>query len=211
MKVIDQYHEILTPISPGGVEELKRIELAARTCYKSEDKISEDETSAVKMVKMLIQSGHEAMLEHSSLTVKFVTDRATANEIVRHRMASYAQESTRYCNYSKDKFGKEITVVRPVFLNEDTIWQAANEEEWMTACGIAEQAYFMMLKQKCTPQDARAVLPQCLKTELIMTANYREWRHFLRLRTAEDAHPQIRDLAMGLLADLQMSIPVVFD
>lgn len=206
MKIIDAGYEIMTPID--GQEVLKRIEAVARTCYKSEGNIKEG--SAEKMVAALVRSGHEAMLEHFSFTVKFIVDRGISHEIVRHRLASFAQESTRYCNYSKDQFQGEITVIRPLFLVEGTQgWWA-----WKDACQTAENRYFNMLDFGCTPQEARCVLPTCLKTEICMTANLREWRWFFKLRAADytgKAHPQIKEVAVPLLAEMKKIIPVVFD
>lgn len=155
----------------------------------------------------IIKRGHEAVLEHFDITVKFVCDRGVSHEIVRHRMASYCQESTRYCNYSKDVFGSEITVIRPSFLTEGTPgWQY-----WKVACRMAEKSYFELLDWGCTPQEARAVLPTCLKTEVVMTANLREWRHFFKLRTAPAAHPQMREVAIPLLHQMRSQVPVIFD
>ena len=134
-------------------------------------------------------------------------DRGVSHEIVRHRMASYCQESTRYCNYSKDAFGSEITVIRPAFLVEDT----PGWIYWKTSCRMAEKAYFDLLDWGCTPQEARAVLPTCLKTEVMMTANLREWRHFFKLRTAPAAHPQMREVAIPLLHQMRSQVPVIFD
>ena len=131
----------------------------------------------------IIKRGHEAVLEHCSFTVKFVCDRGVSHEIVRHRLASYCQESTRYCNYGKDQFGSEITVIEPCYLNENTFAY----DEWKEACRRAETAYFNLLNWGLSPQEARAVLPNSLKTEVVMTANIREWRHFLRLRTSTGA------------------------
>lgn len=205
MKVIKPYYEILTPISPGGIKELKLIEKVGRTCYKSEDRITEDGESAKKFVKMLIDHKHEAMIEHSFLSVKFICDRGVSHEIVRHRMASYAQESTRYCNYSKGKFGGEMVVIKPYFFNPTEM------AFWKDSCEAAEGAYMYLVENGKSPQEARSVLPNSLKTELIMSTNYREWRHFLRLRTAPDAHPQIRELLIPLLLDLKNQLPIIFD
>lgn len=207
MKIIEPSYEILTPISEGGIEELKRIERAARTCYKSEDKMTDDGESAKKIVKMLVEHGHDAMLEHSSLTARFITDRGVSHELVRHRLAAYAQESTRYCSYDKGKFGGEITVVRPS--NIERVSYAYSV--WSVACRRAEEAYMELLDDGCKPQDARSVLPTSLKTEIVVTANYREWRHILSLRTDKAAHPDIRALLTPLLAELQKRIPIVFD
>lgn len=209
MRIINAGYEILTDISPYGTLELEQIERAARTCYKSEDKITDQGESAKKLIKNLIKNGHEAMLEHSQLSVKFICDRGVSHELVRHRMASFAQESTRYCNYSGDKFGNEITVIRPCF------WAYNKHEKeyknWQVACMDAEEAYFNLLAIGATAQQARSVLPNSLKTEVVMTANYREWRHILKLRTDKAAHPQMRELMVPLLKELKERIPVIFD
>ena len=202
MKIVKAGYEIITPIDREAI--LRQIEEAGRTCYKSEDKITE--TSASAFVKMLINRGHEAMIEHCGLSVKFICDRGVSHEIVRHRIASYAQESTRYCNYSKDKFGNEITVIEPYF------WEKGSPEYklWEAACLHAQQAYFALLENGATPEQARAVLPNSLKTEIIVTMNMRAWRHFFALRTSKEAHPQIREIARPLLAELQERLPEVF-
>ena len=203
MKIIKPDVKFITPID--GATILKRLEQCGRVCYKSEDKITEG--SAEKFVAGIIKRGHEAVLEHCSFTVKFICDRGVSHEIVRHRMASYCQESTRYCNYSKDVFGSEITVIRPSFLTEGTPgWQY-----WKVACRMAEKSYFELLDWGCTPQEARSVLPNSLKTEVVMTANIREWRHFLKLRCSPAAHPQMREVALILLDKVHWLIPVCFD
>jgi thymidylate synthase (FAD) len=207
MKIIEPYYQILPDISEGGIKELQFIEKAARTCYKSEDKITQDGESAKRLVKQLIQSGHEAMLEHSSLSVKFVVDRGVSHEIVRHRLFSFAQESTRYCNYSKGKFGSELTFIEPCFWDEDSNFYLM----WKLCCMEAEKDYIRFIEDGATPQEARTVLPNSVKTELIVTGNYREWRHFLKLRTDKAAHPQMREVAIPLLKELQRRIPIVFD
>lgn len=210
MKAIEAGYEILDPISVDGIEELKKIERAARTCYKSEDKITEDGSSARKMVAGLIKSGHDAMLEHGGLTVRFVCDRGVSHELVRHRMASFAQESTRYCNYSKDKFGNELTFVMPTLYKsdfmEDEAWNC-----WVETMKKCEESYMKLIKMGVSPQMARSVLPNSLKTEVVVTANWREWRHILSLRCTPDAHPDIRCLMIDLLEELHDKIPVLFD
>lgn len=213
MKIIKPYYEILSPISNGGIKELQHIEKIGRVCYKSEDRITEDGESAKKFVKMLISNGHEAMIEHSSLSVKFVVDRGVSHELVRHRIASFAQESTRYCNYSKDKFGNEITVILPCFFDTGMgiLSNSLVYQEWKASCEWAEEHYFNLLKMGATPQQARTVLPNSLKTEITITANYREWRNFFKLRTAEAAHPQMREVAIPLLKELKTLIPIIFD
>lgn len=203
MKIINPYFEVMGLVDGKAV--LHHIERCGRVCYKSEDKITK--TSAQTFVGNIIKRGHEAVLEHASVTVKFVVDWGVSHEIVRHRLAAYCQESTRYCNYSKDGFGGEITVIKPHHLEEDTTaWR-----QWVWACQQAESAYFDMLNLGCSPQEARAVLPNSLKTEVVMTANLREWRHFFKLRTAPAAHPQMREVTTPLLHRLQELIPIVFD
>jgi thymidylate synthase (FAD) len=207
MKVIKPYYTILSNISKGGIKELQFIEKAARTCYKSENKITEDGESAKALIKQLIKSGHEAMLEHSSLSVKFVVDRGVSHEIVRHRLFSFAQESTRYCNYHNGKFGNELTFIKPCFWDEDSNFYMM----WKFCCLEAEKDYIYFIEDGATPQEARAVLPNSLATEIVVTGNYREWRHFFQLRTDKAAHPQMREVAIPLLKELQRRIPIVFD
>ena len=203
MQIIDARYEILDKID--GMEVLKKIERVARTCYKSEDYIKEG--SAERLVKSLIDRGHEAMLEHYSFSIKFVCDRGVSHEIVRLRVASFAKESTRYCNYSKDKFGNELTFIRPCFWEENT----HEYFSWCESMENAEKGYFELLKLEATPEKARSVLPNSIKTEIVMTANLREWRHFLKLRTAQAAHLQMRELTIPLLKELKEKIPVIFD
>lgn len=203
MKVISPDVIILDEIDGAAI--LRKIEMCGRTCYKSENKITD--SSAEQFVRNIIQRGHESVLEHVNITVKFICDRGVSHEIVRHRIASYSQESTRYCNYSNEQFGSEITVIEPCFLARDT----PGYSKWWLACKQAEEAYFDLLDYGCSPQEARAVLPNSLKTEVVMTANLREWRHFLRLRTSTAAHPQMREVACILLGKLKAKIPVVFD
>ena len=206
MKAINAYTQIFPDFDCQEI--MKKIERCGRVCYKSEGKIAEG--SAEKFVANLIKRGHEAVLEHASITVKFVVDRGVSHEIVRHRIASYCQESTRYCNYSKEDFGSEITFIIPDYL-------AFGSEAWHTwkmAMKHAEDAYFKLLDIGLLPQEARAVLPNSLKTEVVMTANLREWRHFFKLRAANStgaAHPQMLEVTRPLLDDLKELIPVVFD
>lgn len=206
MQAIKAYTQIYNDFD--GQKMLEKIEQVARTCYKSEGKIQE--SSAAKMVASLIKSGHEAMLEHASVTVKFVVDRGISHELVRHRLASFAQESTRYCNYSKDDFGSEITFIIPDYLE----YKSEGWNIWKESMKQAEDAYFKMLDFGLSPQQARAVLPNSLKTEVVMTANLREWRHFFKLRalgTTGKPHPQMLEVTIPLLEDMKNLIPVVFD
>lgn len=203
MKIINADVEFITPIDGAAI--LKRLEQCGRVCYKSEAKITD--TSAPAFVAGIIKRGHEAVLEHCSFTVKFICDRGVSHEIVRHRVASYCQESTRYCNYSKEGFGSEITVIKPCFLHPYT----DGFNLWEEGCLFAEQTYFNLLECGCSPQEARSVLPNSLKTEVVMTTNIREWRHFLKLRCSPAAHPQMREVALILLDKLHSLIPVCFD
>lgn len=197
MKIIEPYVEILTPIDQDAI--LKHLEACGRTCYKSEDRITPG--SAEKFVRMLIRNGHESVLEHCSITVRFVTDRGVSHELVRHRLASYSQESTRYCNYSG-----EITVIRPPFFDPER----GKYRLWKNLCEECEEAYQALIAAGSTPQEARAVLPNSLKTEIVMTANIREWRTVLRQRTSPAAHPQIRQVMQLLLDEFHARLPVLF-
>lgn len=210
MKVVEPSFKILTYTSPSGTDELKYIEQIARVCYKSEDRITIDGTSARAMAKSLSDKQHTAMMEHSLLSIKFVCDRGVSHELVRHRHMSFAQESTRYCNYSKGKFDNEITVVRPFWANPGT----PEYDTWYDACFAAEGAYMSLLGYGWTPQQARDVLPHSLKTEIVMTGNYRAWYHFFELRACDKtgpAHPQMNQLAVPALLEVKRRIPVVFD
>lgn len=203
MRIIEPYHQVLS--LPDGASVLKLIELAGRTCYKSEDMMAAD--SADAFVGRIVASKHHSVLEHSSCTVRFVCDRGVSHELVRHRLASFSQESTRYANYSKDKFGNEITVIKPPFWAEDSEAYGL----WLQAMQQAEATYLALLAMGAKPQEARSVLPNSLKTEVVMTANLREWRHVLDLRCGKPSHPQIRQIMLPLLAELKDRVAVVFD
>ena len=206
MRVINAGYEIISELN--GEKILKHIERCARVCYKSEDRITDG--SAEKMVAALIRSGHEAMLEHYSFTVKFICDRGIANELVRHRIASFAQESSRYCCYAKDKFGKELTFINPCFWEPDS----DNYARWFHEMDESEKTYLAMIEDGATPEQARDILPTSIKTEIVMTANLREWRHFLKLRAegvTGKPHPQMLEITIPFLNELKQKIPVVFD
>ena len=233
MKLINSYSEILTPIN--GEQILKDIEKVARTCYKSEDKITKDDSSARDIVSKLLKRGHEAMLEFGDITVKFVCDRGISHEIVRHRVASYAQESTRYCNYGKDE---HMTFIIPSWMSylEEGIWDEkrlrfyishpnlvncstinsnqgidVQNTTWLLTMADAEHNYNKLIKTGWSPQQARSILPNSLKTELNVKMNIREWRHFFKLRCSSAAHPQMQELVRPLLKQFQNSIPILFD
>lgn len=205
MKVIKPSFEILTPIDKESI--YKQIERIARTCYKSEDKITDK--SAPKMVKSLLERHHMAMIEHAAVSVKFICDRGVSHEIVRHRVGSYAQESTRYCDYSSGKHGNEITVIKPLFFDEGTPEYAA----WFCACETSERLYMDLLSMGRSPQEARSVLPNSLKTEIVVTMNLREWIHFFNLRVlgvTGAPHPQMKEVALPVLEAFAEAMPEVF-
>lgn len=224
MKLIKQSFEVNWHTTPSDIA--KYIERAGRVCYKSEDKITDD--SAVNFCRRLIASGHESVLEHQSFTVKFITDRGVSHELVRHRIASFSQESTRYCNYSKDKFGNELTFIEPCWLEDYNYDGNTFNQLFRDSLRWAEAHYLNLLKKwedkipdkryktgfrnnPWTPQQARAVLPNALKTEIVVTANLREWRTILKQRTSNKAHPQMRDLMLPLLDYLKKVLPPFFE
>jgi thymidylate synthase (FAD) len=177
---------------------LRKIEKAGRTCYKSEEKITPD--SSRKFVAMIIKSGHDSVIEHEKVTVRIICDRGVTHEIVRHRLASYSQESTRYCNYNS----KGIKVIKPIFFEE-------KYELWLKSMQQSADVYNAMIAAGAQPQEARSVLPNSLKTEIVVTFNLREWRHFFRLRCSKKAHPQMREVSIPLLQEFKRLIPVIFD
>lgn len=203
MKVIQPSIEFLDQIN--GDEVLKRIELIGRVCYKSEDKITTD--SAKTFVSNILKSGHESVIEHEKVSVRIICDRGVSHEIVRHRIASYSQESTRYCNYSKDKFGNELTVIKPLFWDEESV----EYQLWYNTIKNIEETYNKMISIGIKPQEARSILPNSLKTEIVVTMNLREWRHFFRLRTSMRAHPQMKEVADMILNEFKKEIPIIFD
>lgn len=203
MKIVKPSVEILTTID--GEKILNHIETIARTCYQSQQSNNNH-----NLIKSLIRSEHFAMLEHYGITVKFVTDRGISHEIVRHRLASFAQESTRYCNYIKDKFGNEISVIKP----QELVKGSFEYIVWKKQCEQAEKAYFKLIDNGVKPETARSVLPTSLKTTIVMTANVREWRHFLNLRaigTTGKPHQDMQELAIDLLNQFKSKIPILFD
>lgn len=204
MRIIEPDYEILTPIDEEWI--LQTIEKVARTCYKSEENIAEG--SAERMIKMLIKNGHEAMIEFFDVVVKFTHNRGFSHELVRHRLCSFAQESTRYCNYSQDKFGNELTMIKPYWFDEVKQDTKNTWSDFMYSC---EKNYFYFINKGIPPQAARGILPNDLKTEINIKANLREWRTIFKLRTAPAAHPDMRRVMIPLLNELKTNIPIVFD
>lgn len=203
MRVVKPSVEVLDVLN--GDEVIRKIEKIGRVCYKSEEKIT-NESSKI-FIGNILKSGHESVIEHEKVSVRFICDRGVSHEIVRHRIASYSQESTRYCNYSKDKFGKEITVIKPLFWEDDS----HEYKVWYNVMLHAEQAYQELIQMGAKPQEARSILPNSLKTEIVVTMNLREWRYFFKLRTASNAHPQMREIACMALDKLRQEIPIIFD
>jgi thymidylate synthase (FAD) len=200
MEIIKPYFVIEDEID--GEQILKNLERYGRTCYKSEDKITPD--SARKFVAAILKSGHESVIEHEKVTVRVICDRGVSHEIVRHRIASYSQESTRYCNYQS----RGIQVIKPFFFvtGDDNKYKI-----WLNTMYACEEAYNALIQAGASPQEARSVLPNSLKTEIVITYNLREWRHFFKLRCAKKAHPQMREITIPLLREFQRWIPVIFD
>jgi thymidylate synthase (FAD) len=196
-----------------STDALQLIETAGRTCYKSEGKITSGSTEI--FIRMVLMHGHESVIEHAVATVRFICDRGVTHEIVRHRLASYSQESTRYCDYS----GGHITFIIPPWIQciEPGIYDAFKNipnkmaNEWLWILWNCEKSYKNLREQGWKPEQARSVLPNSLKTEIVMTANLREWRHFFKLRTPTTAHPQMREVVIPLLEDMKKHIPIIFD
>lgn len=203
MQIISPSVEILG--NPDPRQMLRNMEAAGRVCYKSEANIKEN--TAGPFLRRLVQSGHESVIEHEKLSVKIICDRGVTHEIVRHRIASYSQESTRYCNYTKDKFGNELTFIKPLFWDEgDTCYTL-----WKEQMASIEKGYFALIEAGATPEEARSVLPNSLKTAIVVTMNMREWRHFFRLRGSKAAHPQIREIVRLLLPKFRELLPDLFE
>lgn len=216
MKLIKPSYEILSEINREKI--LKMIESAGRICYKSEKKITEE--SASKFVTIIVNKEHTSVIEHFNITVKFICDRGVTHELIRHRLASYSQESTRYCNYSKDKFDNQLTFILPCWFTDikegnyffkDIKKINTDEELWVHSMLQAENNYLDLIKKaKWTPQQARSVLPNSLKTEIVMTANLREWLWVFKKRCAKDAHPQIREIMIPLKKELNKILPEIY-
>lgn len=199
IKIIQPLAEIIDDID--GMAMLKKIEMAGRTCYKSEDKITDG--SAIKFVRSILKRGHESVIEHEKISARVICDRGVSHEIVRHRIASYSQTSTRYCDYNGD--------MEFIDLTRHFSSTVASKFVWKKLLATCDEAYKKLRELGESPQIARSVLPNSLKTELVMTMNLREWRHFFRLRTSKAAHPQIREIANDLLNQMREKIPVIFD
>lgn len=218
MKLIKPSVEILDELHGDTI--LKILERVARTCYKSEDKITENTDSAKRLVKTILTNRHASILEFVNVTVKFTCSIGCAREITRHRIGSYSQESTRYCNYTQDKFDNQLTFIIPEWANLEEgeyhsmeVSEINNDKEYIftRACLAADGAYTALIDGNCKPEQAREVLPLCTKTEINVQYNLREWMHFFELRCSNHAHPEIRNLAKTVLKEFHNKIPLIFD
>jgi len=219
MKLIKPSFEVMTDLS-NTWKMLRNIETIGRVCYKSENRITDDSTK--KFIQRIINSGHHSVIEHENITVRFIIDRGVSHELVRHRLAAYSQESTRYCNYSNGvtfiippwiefSSGEWTFVELSEICEEEMDFIYSNEYTWMSSMLGAERDYIKLLDHGWSRQQARSVLPNSLKTEIVMTANIREWRHVFTLRTSKNAHPQMREIMIPLLNHFKSQIPVFFD
>ncbi len=198
MKIIRQSHEIIQ--KPNDI--LLLIEQAGRTCYKSENKISKG--SAEKFANMLLERNHESVFEHISLSVRFITNRGVTHELVRHRLCAFSQESTRYVKYDKGN----MEFIEPIWWNE---WGEKQQDFWLSSIKNSELMYVNLMESGAKAEQAREVLPNSLKTEIVVTANLRNWRHIFNLRCNKKAHPQIRQLMINCCKEFKKNIPILFD
>lgn len=204
-KITNPSVEILTPDAYLGERALRHIERCGRTCYQSFEKISDE--SHKKFVNMILKNGHLTVIEHISVTAKVVCDRGVTHEFVRHRIPVFSQESTRYCDYDGDKFGGELTFIKPHFFKEGTLPYGI----WYESVAAAEKNYKRLRDCEIIPGEARSVLPNSLKAEIVCTTNLREWRHIFSLRADTPAHSQMREVMFPLLYLFNKKIPVVFE
>lgn len=205
VKIIEPSVEILTDID--GDKVLKHIEKCGRTCYQSYQNETEDTTSAKNMIQMLIKMGHESVLEHFLITIKAKIDVGNYKDLTRHRHASFSIESTRFCNYSKGKFGNELTVIQPCNIDKDSgIYHI-----WLKTMNDIEKAYMDMSALGAKPDQLRMILPHSLAAEVTMSANLREWRHIFKMRCQKAAHPSVRQIMLKTLNEFHNRIPTVFD
>jgi thymidylate synthase (FAD) len=218
MRIIEPGFELLFTEQLNDIT--KRLERIARTCYKSEDRISEG--SDLKLIQTLLSRKHFPMFDHVSISVRVICDRGVTHEIVRHRIAAYAQESTRFCNYSKARFGNHLTFIKPCFFPDIPCGEfdgpkdfeerlSPAEVNWLAAISESEHRYINLLNLGCKPEEARSVLPNSLKTEIVMTLDLTAWHHFFELRTGKAAHPQMREIAIPMLEEFKANVPLVFD
>lgn len=184
---------------------MKNLERACRTCYRSEDKITDE--SYKTLLKNCINRGHESILEHEKITIRMVCDIGVYKDLTRHRHASFSIESTRYCNYGKDKFDNQIKFIRPVNIEEGTEMY----KEWEQSCKTIEEHYKKMSELGATPDQMRMILPHSTAALVTMTANIREWKHILSLRCTKHTHPAVEQVMIPLLIHFKENMPEIFD
>ena len=208
MQIIKSRAVILYPETKEDLKrELSIIEAAGRTAYKSEDRITEN--SAIPFITNIVKRNHLAVIEFGNMVVRFIVDRGVSHEIVRHRLCSFLQESTRYCNYASGKFNNEITVIEPAGFDK---WNIEQKTQWQNGLEACQEKYNKLIEGGLTPQQARAVLPNSLKTEIVVKANFREWRHIFQLRAVEKAaHPDMRNVMIPLYLKARDFCPEIFD
>jgi thymidylate synthase (FAD) len=205
MKIVEAQIIPITPIN--GHEIVKVLEQVARTCYKSHDKITDDGESAIRLLQTLANSGHGAMFEHYSITMRYVSNIAAYKDLTRHRPASYAIESSRWCNYSKGKFGNEIKFLSPVEIPKNSL----TYQVWINAMQKAEDYYMTMASMGAKPDELSLLLPQSTAAEFNITANLREWEHIFNLRAVGHSRPCVKQIMQPTLELFHSKIPVVFD
>ena len=201
MKIVEPWIEVE---KFDGVKIMKRLERACRTCYRSEGLITDD--SYKRLLSNCLTRGHESILEHEKITVRMQCDIGVYKDLTRHRFGSFSIESTRYCNYGKDKFDNEIKFIKPCNMDDKELFN-----EWYSACTEIEQRYLKMTELKATPDQMRMILPHSTAAEVTMTANIREWRHILTLRCSQAAHPSIQQILIPLLLKFKSTMPELFD
>ena len=188
-----------------GKKIMQRIERACRTCYRSEEMITED--SYKTLLKNCLNRGHESILEHEKVSIRMICDLGVYKDITRHRLASFSIESTRYCNYGKDKFGSELKIMKPCNIEEGTEMY----EDWKNTMLCIEKNYIKMSQEGAKPDQLRMLLPHSIAAEVNMTCNIREWKHVLSLRCTNHAHPSIRQVLIPLLLKFKQDMPEIFE
>ena len=205
MKIIDPSFTFIA--QPDRATAYNRIAEAMRNCYRAE--LNAMPKTDEELVELAIKRGHYSVIEFASVAVNIVCDRGVTHELVRHRIASYAQESTRYCNYAGEKFGRELTFVRPSWAQGNGM-STAKYKFWLEAMEYAEKSYMNMLDNLAMPQEARAVLPNSLATKIAVHANLREWAHIFKLRCDLPAHPDMRQTMKPILLAMLDEYPHIF-
>lgn len=202
MKIIEPLVEVE---NFDGLKIMKNIERACRTCYRSEDKITED--SYKNLIKNCVNRGHESVLEHEKITVRLTCDIGVYKDLTRHRIASFSIESTRYCNYGKDKWDNQIKFIKPCNIEGDSELYS----NWVGTMDFVEKEYIAMSKNGATPDQMRMILPHSTAAEVTMTANIREWKHIFELRCSKRVHPSVQQVMIPLLLYFKEKMPEIYE